>query len=119
MCITCPEKCIVFTRDDISGVTLSRVGGGARTFDVCIEFKNSGTFELQNVDNSLHADLMEKLRAEEILSSDSDVDDDDDADWHSGCSDCDDDMVSDECVSSEESEATDSDSCEEQDYDSE
>ena len=121
MCITCSEKCIVFTRDDVGGVTLSRAGGGARTFDVSIQFKNGGTFELENLDNSLHADLMEKLRAEEILSSDSDAvddDNDDDGDWHSGCSDTDD-IESDCCVSSEEAEATDSDCCTEQDCDSE
>ena len=120
LCVTMPDKFAVFARDDICGVTLSRAGGGARTFDVCIHLKNTGTFELENVDNSLHGNLMEVLNAEEVLSSDSDADacDDDDGDWHSDCSDEDDSMASEGPLSSDEAEATDSD-CTEESCDSE
>ena len=105
MCIAMPDMFKVFTGDDVGGVLLSRAGGGARTFDVCITLKNSGEYTLENVDNSQYAPLMELLSAEGQLSSESDECEDctHEEEWHEGCTD--EDSISDGPLSSEESEA--------------
>ena len=77
------DKYRCFSTGDLEEISLNRAGGGARTFDVTFNV-NGGNFELENIDNSLYASLVDTLGAEGNLRESSDEDEMSEEEWQEG-----------------------------------
>ena len=61
----------LFTTADVAAVDVNRAGCGARTFDMELQFQDSGTCTFQNVDNSEYSNLLALFNVEENMDNDS------------------------------------------------